>query len=192
MAAPDGCVYTCTLDGGGDATTKAWLDGVAASLGCEEDRPPTVQELAGFCPTAVPRCAAYAPCLRELQAALASDADIGPGSDLFNAIGHCMFSKEACGENEYLCWMDDSCRAVMDMPGESADVITANQWRVTNGQQIGDHWVLGEIGMYTVRRILLLASCACLADVDNRRRCAGPRLHAEGQPLVDGLLLHGL
>ena len=125
MAAPDGCVYTCTLDGGGDATTKAWLDGVAASLGCEEDRPPTVQELAGFCPTAVPRCAADESCLRELQAALASDADIGPGSDLFNAIGHCFFSKEHCGENHYLCWLDDGCRAVTNMEDESEAEIAA-------------------------------------------------------------------
>ena len=73
------------------------------------------------------------------------------------------------------------------------DIIAANQWRVTNGQQIGDHWVLGEVSMYTVRLIPSPASCApLLPDVDNRRRCAGPRLHNEGQPLVDGLLLHGL
>ena len=34
ITAPGGCVYGCTLDGGGDATTQAWLDGIAASLGC--------------------------------------------------------------------------------------------------------------------------------------------------------------
>ena len=43
ITAPGGCVYGCTLDGGGDATTQAWLDGIAASLGCATGVPRVVE-----------------------------------------------------------------------------------------------------------------------------------------------------
>ena len=53
------------------------------------------------------------------------------------------------------------------------DIISANQWRLTNGATIGDHWVIGEVTMYTVRRIPLpptLAASPCRLPLPPRVR----------------------
>ena len=155
MIAAGGCVFACTLAGGGTEEDRAWLEEQYESFGCG-DLPTTVQDLAASCPAAVPACASDAPCLRELQAALASDGDVGPGSDLFNAIGHCFFSKEHCGENHYLCWLDDGCRAVTNMEDESeaeiAAMVTAAQALTGASARLVDKlWDLSEQCVHLLR-----------------------------------------
>ena len=139
MVSEGSCAYACTVAGGGTEEDHAWLAHGYAAMGCgdlpiEEQGPPTIADVAAQCPTQAAPCLATPSCLAELEVALASEGNVRPGSDAFNAIGHCFMSQGPCGENRYRCWMDDACDVVQDMDSDSAEGRAA---RTQAGQALG-------------------------------------------------------
>ena len=66
-----------------------------------------------------------------------------------------------------------------------ADVLAATEWRIANGQTIGDHWIVSEVSMYSDKdcSVALTPISVGVSSMDYGVACGDPDGGASGHPI---------